>query len=106
MNEFKIAVQRIFKGAVRSFHNFPMSIFSAIVVAIVAFIRIEMDYDIEQPYNALFDSIQFAFVFAAVFSMTLIAIKQLDKIKIPKSISSISGLVVGTVAFLVLYFFG
>ncbi|MDY0236235.1 MAG: DUF4153 domain-containing protein [Gudongella sp.] len=106
MKDFKIAIQKVIKRAVESFYNFPASIFSAIIIAIVAFIRIEMDYDVEQSYNVLFDSIQLAFVFAAVFSMALIALRQLDKTKISKSIASISGLVIGTVAFLLLYLFG
>lgn len=43
MKDFKIAIQRVVNRAVKSFHNFPASIFSAIIIAIVAFIRIEMD---------------------------------------------------------------
>ena len=106
MKDFKIAIQRVVNRAVKSFYNFPASIFSAIIIAIVAFIRIEMDYDVEQSYNFLFNSIQFAFLFGAVFSMALVALKQIDKLKTPKSVSNIIGLAAGFVAFLFLYFFG
>jgi hypothetical protein len=106
MKEFKIAIQRVVKRAVSSFHDFPASIVSAIIVAIVAFIRIEMDYNPEQSYSMLFDSIQFAFVFAAVLSMGLVALERLDNTKITKKTASLLGSVPGLVIFCLLYFFG
>lgn len=106
MKDFKIAIQEVVKRAANSFYNFPASVFSAIIIAIVAFIRIEMDYDVEEPYRFLFNSIQLAFVFAAVFSMTLVALKQTERVKTSKNIISIIGLVAGFVAFLLLYFLG
>lgn len=106
MKDFKIAIQRVVNMAIRSFYNFPASIFSAIIIAIVAFIRIEIDYDAEQSYNFLFNSIQLAFFFGAVFSMVLLALKQVDKLKTSKNISTIMGIGFGIAAFLLLYFFG
>ncbi len=106
MKDFKIAIQRVIQRAIKSFYNFPASIFSAIIIAIVAFVRIGMDYETEQSLNFLFITIQFAFFFGAVFSMTLVALKQIDKLKTSKSLSNIIGLSAGFVAFLFLYFFG
>ena len=106
MKDFKITLQRILKRAGESFHNFPASIFSAMVVAIVAFIRIEMDYEVEQAYNFLFNSIQFAFVFGAVSSMVIVGLKQIGKLEFSKSIINLLGLGLGLIAFVFLYFFG
>lgn len=106
MNEFKENLQKVIKQAIRSFYNFPGSIFSAIIVAIIAFIRIGMTYDLAQSYRLLFDSIQLAFVFGAALAMTLVGLKQTQVMKTSKNNSNLIGLLGGLVAFLLLYFFG
>ena len=108
MNNLRLSIEKIFRGAIKSFYRFPASILSAIVISITAIVRIRMDWEVQETYNFLFNSIQLSFLLGAVFSMAAVA---LDEIKSEKKSSSflmanVSGIVLAIISFLLLYFFG
>lgn len=108
MDSIKASVDKVFKGALSSFTRFPASIVSALVISIVAIVKINMDWETQRPYSLIFDSIQLAFVLAAIFSMAAVAYEEVESEnkKINPLISNISGIIVGIITFLLLYFFG
>lgn len=108
MDSLKRAINKVFKGAAKSFDRFPAAVGSGMVISIIAIIRITMGWELEKPYNFLFDSLQISFVLGAVFSMAMVA---LDEIKAHREksffmITNISGLLLAGLSFLLLYFFG
>lgn len=70
MNKFYIAVLNIVKGGARSFARYPLSMISALVIAVTASILIQL----ESVYNEkLFSSLQMAFSLGAISGMVLAA---------------------------------
>ena len=108
MNSLRLGIEKIFKGAARSFYRFPASIVSAIVISIVAIVKITMEWEVQESYNLLFDSIQIAFVLGAIFSMASVALDEIrsDKKKTFFLWANISGILLAIISFLLLYFFG
>lgn len=108
MDSLRVSITKIFKDAIKSFYRFPASIISAIVICIVAIIRIDMGWQGQQPYNFLFDSIQISFVLGAVFSMGLVVMDEIKPKKDKSSylLSNAYGILVAIISFLLLYFFG
>lgn len=107
MDSIKDSVDKIFKGALSSFGRFPAAIASALVISIVAIIKINMDWDMQGANSLLFDSIQLAFLLGAVFSMAAVAYEEVESEnkRINPLISNISGILVAIITFLLLYFF-
>lgn len=108
MEKLRATIKKVFRGAAKSFYRFPAAIVSAIIISIVAVIRISMEWNVQRTYSLLFDSIQMAFVLGAVFSMAAVTLDEVTEGK-EKSffkLANILGLVVAGVSFLLLYFFG
>lgn len=107
MNDLRSSIDKIFKGAVKSVSRFPAAITSALIVALVAIIKITMDYQVQEQYNFLFNSIQISFVLGGVFSMAAVAYYEvkLSENKSAFLIMNLSALVLAVVSFLVLYNF-
>lgn len=108
MDNLKLAIEKIFKGAIKSFSRFPASIVSAVVISITAIIRIRMDWEVQEVYDFLFNSIQLSFLLGAVFSMAAVVWSEIrsDKKDSLFVIANISGIIVSLISFLFLYFFG
>lgn len=106
MDNLKVSIKNIFKGAVKSLTRFPASILSAAIISIVAFIRIYMDWDSQQTYAVVFNSLQLSFLLAAVFSMALTAYKEVKHKKENNfKLLDIAGIVLGlATTFLLIYF--
>lgn len=102
------SITKILKGAMESFSRFPVSIISAIIISIVAIIRISMGWEKQKTYNLLFDSIQLSFLLGAVFSMAAVAYEEIepDKKEGIFQFSNIAGIILAVISFLLLYFFG
>lgn len=108
MNSLRLGIEKIFKGAVKSFYRFPAAIVSALVISLVAIVKISMEWEVQETYNLLFDSIQISFALGAIFSMAAVA---LDEIKVDKEKNfflwaNIAGVLLASVSFLLLYFYG
>lgn len=108
MDSLRVSITKIFKDAIKSFYRFPASIISALLICIVAFIRIDLGWQGQQPYNFLFDSIQISFVLGAVSSMVLVVVSEINsaKTKFSKIWSNLTGIILALISFLLLYFFG
>ncbi len=108
MDSLRLTINRAFKGAAKSFYRFPGAIISAIVISIVAILRITMEWDLQKQYNLLFDSIQVAFLLGAVFSMALVSYQEIkaNKKKTFFIIANLLGILLAGISFLLLYFYG
>lgn len=107
MNAFTKSVSQVFKGAIRSFQAYPTAMGSALAFAIVAMVRIQMDWPEQEAYSFLFNCLHFSLALGAIFSLTAVtAVK--SKINDTKSfvVANLIGVAVIVMAFLLLYFFG
>lgn len=108
MESLQLRMDRVFKGARNSFSRFPAAIVSAIVISVIAVIKIKMGWHNQKPYALLFDSIQMAFLLGAVFSMASAVFYEISSGK-EKSffmLINIAGILLAGISFLLLYFFG
>lgn len=108
MESLRLTIDKVFKGAGKSFYRFPAAIISAIIISITAMVRITMEWDVQRSYSLLFNSIQMAFVFGGVFSMAAV---MLDEVKTDKKKSffmavNIGSILLASISFLLLYFYG
>lgn len=108
MDSLRLTIDKVFKGAAKSFYRFPAAIISAIIISITAIVRIRLEWNVQQSYNLLFDSIQISFFLGAVFSMAAVTLDEIrsDKDKSFFMIANIAGLLVASISFLLLYFYG
>lgn len=108
MNNLRFQIEKIFKGAGNSFSRFPVATISALVVSITAFVRITMEWEAQQTYALLFDSIQIAFVLGAVSSMALVIFDEVKGLKDKSNLilANSAGMVLALISFLLLYFYG
>ena len=108
MNNLRSGIEKIFKGSGKSFSRFPAAILSAIIIAVVAIMKIGMAWEVRQSYSLLFDSIQLSFLLGGVFSMAAVALEEIKHENKSGSflISNISGIALAIISFLLLYFFG
>ncbi len=108
MNSLRLGIEKIFKGAARSFYRFPAAIVSALVISIVAIVKITMEWEVQETYNLLFDSIQIAFALGTIFSMAAVSLDEVksDKKKMFFVWANISGILLAIISFILLYFYG
>ena len=108
MNNLSVTIERIFKGAAKSFSRFPAAIISAIVISITAIVRIGMESEAQRKYNLVFDSIQISFALGAAFSMAAVTLREIRTNKRKQSflLVNASGIVLAVISFLLLYFLG
>ena len=107
MDSLKVSISKVFQGSIKSFSRFPGSIISAIVICIVAIIKINMDWETQKAYSLLFDSIQLSFVLGAVLSMAAVAYEELETTskKTTSLFANTAGIIGGLISFILLYFF-
>nr|WP_300006259.1 DUF4153 domain-containing protein [Tissierella sp.] len=108
MDNLRFTIEKIFKGAGRSFSRFPAAILSAIIISITAIVRIRVGWEAVDSYSLLLNSLQISFLLGAVFSMAAVALAEVRYSKQKSSflIANISGLVVAIITFLLVYFYG
>ena len=106
MSNFTQSVSKIFKGALKAFWTFPASIGCASAFAIVAMIRIQLDWQQQEPYNFLFNCLHWSFALGAIFGLTLIVAER-SRISRTKTFLTANLLAVAAVAvtFVSLYLF-
>lgn len=108
MDNFKNSINKILEKAIKSFARFPMSIFSALIISLVAFLKIGILGDLQETTIILLNSIQLAFLFGAIFSMATTAYKEVYQEKNSKywGLLDIVSFVFPMIIFVLLYFFG
>ena len=106
MYNIRNGIKNIFEGALKSFYRFPASIFSAIIISIISIIRISMDWELQQSYSFLFDSVQLSFLLGAILSMAIVVYLEVKLNRDRKSfvIGNILGILISLISFLLLYY--
>jgi hypothetical protein len=104
MNSFFRSVTKIFTGAAQAFRSFPVSIAAALAFAVVTLVRIQLDWNREEPYALLFNSLQWALALGAFASLAAITAAQ-RRFDRPAAFWTANGLglAASLVAFLALY---
>lgn len=107
MNAFTKSMLQIFKGAVSSFRAYPVAMVSALAFAVVAMIRIQLDWPEQEAYNFLLNCIHFSLALGAVFGLTAVtaANSRFNNASSFK-IANLTGAAIVIITFLLLYFFG
>lgn len=108
MDSLRLTIDKVFKGAVKSFYRFPAAIASGIIISVVEIVKITMKWEVQKPYHFLFGSIQMAFLIGGVFSIAAVALDEIrsDERKSFFMLANMLGLLVGSIGFLLLYFYG
>ncbi|HOP11068.1 MAG TPA: DUF4153 domain-containing protein [Oscillospiraceae bacterium] len=106
MNKVFRSVIQIFAGALKAFKRYPVSIGCAVAFSIVMMIRIQLDWQQQEPYNFLFNCLNWSFALGAVVSLaaTVLAVSRFSDKKAFK-LANFFGVLVTAVTFLLLYFF-
>lgn len=107
MNQFTRSIRKIAEGALNAFMAFPASMLCAIAFTLVTMIRIQLDWQQQEPYNFLFNCLHLSLAFGALFGLALITAAQ-SRIGSKNAImtANILALAGAAAAFLLLYFFG
>ena len=107
MENFSIAVKGVLKGAGKAFATHPAAMINALLFAVTAIVRIHMDWEVQQEYNFLMNSIQWGLALGAVWSLTAITAAN-GRYNTKSAFLSANGigLAISAIAVLLLYFFG
>lgn len=107
MNAFLGKIIQLSADALNAFKRFPAAMFSALAVAIVTVIRINLDWPQQEPYNFLFNCLHLSLALGAVFSLAAITAAQTlyNKAK-AFLLANLLGLLAAAATFLALYYFG
>jgi hypothetical protein len=107
LNPLLRSIKKIIEGGINAFMRFPASVLCALAFTIVTMIRIQLDWQQQEPYNFLFNCLHLALAFGALFSMALITVAQSRSANKNAAIkANVLALAGAIVAFLLLYFFG
>ncbi|MGM0396829.1 MAG: DUF4153 domain-containing protein [Bacillota bacterium] len=107
MDNFKSAVSGVFKRAGEAFKTYPAAMGNALLFALVAIVKIHLDWEVQQEYSILLNSLQWAMAVGAVWSLTFItgANSRYNTVK-AFTLANVGGFLVTAITFLLLYFFG
>jgi hypothetical protein len=107
MNKFKLSVLKILKDSGDAFKTFPAAMGCAAAFALVTIIRIQLDWQYQEPNNFLFNCLHWSFAFGALFNLALITGAQ-SRINTRKAFlyANIIGVAAVAAVFFGLYFFG
>ncbi|HAG11994.1 MAG TPA: hypothetical protein DCK76_11650 [Desulfotomaculum sp.] len=107
MNSLVPPISQVFRGSIRAFQTFPVTIGSALAFAVVTMIRIQLNWPQQEPYNLLFNSLHWAFALGAIFSLAAITATQ-SRFNTKKAflVANLLGVAVVVAAFLMLYLLG
>ena len=98
---------KLLKDGKEAFKTYPVVIGSGIAFALVTIVRIQLDWQYQEPYNFLFNCLHLAFAVGGIFSLALLTA---EKIKYNRKktfiIANMIGLVAIGITFLLLYFWG
>ena len=72
MNTFTRSIAQIFKGAIKAFQTFPVTIACALAFSLVTLVRIQIDWPQQEAYNLLFNSLHWAFALGGLSGLAAI----------------------------------
>lgn len=106
MSELKQSVKKVFSGSLESFRDFPATIVFAFVFLIITLIKIQLDWQQQEPYNFVLNCLQWSLALGAIFSlMTTTWVYSRSNNKRDFLIANILGIVIVALTFVILYFF-
>lgn len=99
------SVFRVFKGALTAFQRYPASIGCAVAFAAVTMVRIQLDWQQQEPFNFLFNCLHWSLALGALSGLAA-AIFTSARFGTKKTfvLANLFSLVTAAVAFLLLYF--
>jgi hypothetical protein len=104
MNAFSRSISQMFKGAMKAFQTFPVTIGFALAFALVTMVRIQIDFQQQEAYNLLFNSLHWSFAVGALFGLAAITAAQSRiNTKISLLSANLLGVAAAGVTFLSLY---
>ena len=96
---------KILKDGKKAFKTYPVVIGSGIAFALVTIIRIQLDWQYQEPYNFLFNCLHLAFAVGGIFSLALLTAEKIKyNTKKTFAIANIIGIIVIGITFVLLYF--
>jgi len=106
MNRVMQSVARVLRGALDAWKRYPGSLGFAVAFVIVTMIRIQLDWQQQEPYDFLFNCLHWSFALGAVFSLACVAFAS-SRGGGKKSLvaANLSGFVAAAAAFVLLYLF-
>ncbi len=106
MNSFVRSVFNTFSGTLKSFRRFPTSVCCALLFAVIAMIRIQLDWQQQKPYDFLLNCLHWALALGAIFSLAVVAAerRRFNRSKTFLS-ANLLGAAVVIITFFVLYLF-
>ncbi len=106
MNKITQSIVRVFKGALNAWKRHPVSIGCAVAFAIVAMIRIQLDWQQQAPYVFLFNCLHWSLALGTVFSLAAgtFAVSRIGGRK-AFVLANTSGALAAVVSFALLYLF-
>jgi len=105
MNNIGQSVSKVFSGAMTAVKSFPVSIGCAVVFALVAVIRIALDWEQQQPFDFLFNCLQLSLALGAFFAQAATTTAQTRfGSKRAFAAANLLGAAAAVVTFLVLFF--
>ena len=107
MGNISKSVIGVFKKAGKAFTNYPAVIFNAILFCFITFVRINLDWPVQEANNFLLNCLQLSFGLGALFSLAAITYAQ-SRINTKQAFlgANLAGLAVMGITFLLLFFFG
>ena len=73
MGSFAESIKKVLTGSMKSFRDFPAAIACAVIFMLVTFVRIQLDWQDQEQYNFLLNTLQWSFAFGALFSLMIIS---------------------------------
>ena len=107
MSKLKQSILKITRDSGEAFTTFPATMICAVAFALVTMVRIQLDWEQQEPYNFLFNCLHWSLAFGAIFSLSATTAAQ-SRINTRKAFlyANAAGLVAAAAVFLALYYFG
>ncbi len=104
MNAFTQFI-KLLKDGKKAFKTYPVVIGSGIAFTLVTIIRIQLDWQYQEPYNFLFNCLHLAFAVGGIFSLALLTAEKI-KYNSKKTfiIANLIGVIAVGITFVLLYF--
>jgi len=106
MTGIKNSINKVSRGAIKAFEDYPISMMSALLFSLVTIAKIQMDWEVQQSYSLLLNSLQFSMALSAAVGMASIAyVKSRNNTNNNFLLANIGSLIVGILTFILLYIF-
>ena len=106
MNKVLGSAVRVLKGTLKALKRYPVSIGCAAAFSVVVMIRIQLDWQQQEPYHFLFNCLNWSFALGAVVSLAAVVLAA-SRFGGKKAfiIANLFGLITAAMTFILLFFF-